>query len=60
EYPSRILSRCSAIDCGSHVMSDGCHANISSFFFKSVHSSIRPFKDNVLLRTTSLQLPLLD
>ncbi|GKA80365.1 hypothetical protein Tco_0786961 [Tanacetum coccineum] len=31
EYPSWILSRCSAIDRGTPVMSDGFHANISRF-----------------------------
>ncbi|GJS22226.1 hypothetical protein Tco_0450858 [Tanacetum coccineum] len=28
KYPSRILSRCSATDRGTPVMSAGCHANI--------------------------------
>nr|GEZ09950.1 integrase, catalytic region, zinc finger, CCHC-type, peptidase aspartic, catalytic [Tanacetum cinerariifolium] len=47
EYPSRILSRCSAIDRGTPVMSDGCHANISKFSFRSEHSTVRPFANNV-------------
>nr|GEU82046.1 UBN2 domain-containing protein [Tanacetum cinerariifolium] len=34
EYPSQISSRCSAIDRGTPVMSDGCHGNISKFPFK--------------------------
>nr|GEU79384.1 hypothetical protein [Tanacetum cinerariifolium] len=41
EYPSRILSRCSTIYHGTPIMSDDCHANISKFLFKSVHSSVR-------------------
>nr|GEW28592.1 hypothetical protein [Tanacetum cinerariifolium] len=45
EYPSRISSRCSAIDRDTHVMLDGCHANISKFPFKSVHNSVRAFVD---------------
>ncbi|GKB20081.1 hypothetical protein Tco_0854004 [Tanacetum coccineum] len=47
EYPSRILSRCSAIDRGTPVMSDGCHANISKFSIRSEHSYVRPFADSV-------------
>ncbi|GJS14715.1 hypothetical protein Tco_0409187 [Tanacetum coccineum] len=39
-YPSQILSRCSAIDLGTPVMLDGCHASISKFPFKNVHNSV--------------------
>ncbi|GJT23384.1 hypothetical protein Tco_0893321 [Tanacetum coccineum] len=46
-YPFRILSRCSAIDHGTPVMSDGCHANMSKFSFRSEHSSACPFSDSV-------------
>ncbi|GJU45871.1 hypothetical protein Tco_1203137 [Tanacetum coccineum] len=46
EYPSWILSRCSATDRGTPVISDGCHANISRFSFKSVHSPVHPFADS--------------
>nr|GEY21835.1 reverse transcriptase domain-containing protein [Tanacetum cinerariifolium] len=53
EYPSRLLSRCSATDRDTPVMSDGCHVNISKFSFKSEHSSVRPFVDNVPLSATS-------
>nr|GEW10116.1 hypothetical protein [Tanacetum cinerariifolium] len=46
-YPSGILSRCSIIDRGTPAMSDGCHANISKFLFKSVHSFVHTFIDTV-------------
>nr|GFB70753.1 reverse transcriptase domain-containing protein [Tanacetum cinerariifolium] len=47
EYPSWISIRCSAIDRGTPVMSDGCHANISKFPFKSMHNYVRAFVDTV-------------
>nr|GEY25076.1 retrovirus-related Pol polyprotein from transposon TNT 1-94 [Tanacetum cinerariifolium] len=47
EYPSWISIRCPAIDRGTPVMSDGCHANISKFPFKSMHNSVRAFVDTV-------------
>ncbi|GKB17755.1 hypothetical protein Tco_0851678 [Tanacetum coccineum] len=52
EYPSRILSRCSAIDHGTPVMSDGCHANISKFSFRKepVHEGIGTSLFGYLLR----------
>ncbi|GKC27876.1 hypothetical protein Tco_1035170 [Tanacetum coccineum] len=45
EYPLWMLSLCSAIDRGTPVMSDGCHANMSWFLrcaLRSAHSSVRP------------------
>ncbi|GKG56605.1 hypothetical protein Tco_0579929 [Tanacetum coccineum] len=53
EYPSRIMSQCSAIDRGTPVMSDGCHMNVSKFSFRSEHSSVLPFADSVPLIATS-------
>nr|GEV83218.1 reverse transcriptase domain-containing protein [Tanacetum cinerariifolium] len=47
EYPSQMLSRCSATDCNTPVISDGCHANISNFFFRMEHNSVRPLSDNI-------------
>ncbi|GJU45878.1 hypothetical protein Tco_1203144 [Tanacetum coccineum] len=47
EYPSWILSRCSATDRGTPVIFDGYHANISRFSFRSVHSPVHPFADSV-------------
>ncbi|GJT73974.1 hypothetical protein Tco_1033260 [Tanacetum coccineum] len=52
-YPSWILSRCSATDHGTPVMSDSCHANISKFSLRSEHSFVRPFADSVPLIATS-------
>ncbi|GJX72366.1 hypothetical protein Tco_0309537 [Tanacetum coccineum] len=42
-----------ATDRGIPVMSDGCHANVSKFSFRSEHSSVRPFADSVPSIATS-------
>nr|GFC04112.1 reverse transcriptase domain-containing protein [Tanacetum cinerariifolium] len=46
EYPSWMLSRCSATDRGTPVMSDGCPAKMSKFFFRTEHNSMRPLSDS--------------
>ncbi|GKG59251.1 hypothetical protein Tco_0604902, partial [Tanacetum coccineum] len=51
--PFLLSNRCSAIDHGTPVMYDGCHANMSKFSFRSEHSSVRPFSDSVLPIATS-------
>nr|GFB54751.1 reverse transcriptase domain-containing protein [Tanacetum cinerariifolium] len=48
-----MLSRCSDMDRGTLVMSDGCHAKMSKFFFKTEHNSVRPLSDSDPPITTS-------
>nr|GEY56999.1 hypothetical protein [Tanacetum cinerariifolium] len=48
-----MLSRCSATDRGTQVMSDGCHAKMSKFFFRTEHNAVRPLSNSDPPITTS-------
>nr|GFC83794.1 hypothetical protein [Tanacetum cinerariifolium] len=52
-HPSRTLSLCSAMERGTPVMSEGCHAKMSKFLFNREHNLVRHASDNDPPTTTS-------